>query len=191
MKAMIIPGNGNTEIRSNWYMNVKQKLENLGIEVVATNMPDPDLARRSVWIPFIEKQMNKTGNSILIGHSSGAVAIMRYLEDHKAAGAVLVGAYYTDLGDRREKESGYFDDEWKWNSIKNNCKWIIQFASVDDPYIPVEEARHIRSQLNTEYHEFSDRGHFGSDKENSEEFPEIIEEVKKKINNYYPNNIYI
>ena len=182
MKVMIIPGNGNTKIESNWYLSVKEGLKKPGIDVIAKNMPDPDLASKNYWLPFMEKHLAGCNDSILIGHSSGAVAIMRYLETHAAWGAVLVGACHTDLGDAKEKASGYFDCEWKWNDIRNNCEWIIQFASTDDPYIPAQESRHIHRMLGTEYHEFSDRGHFSSPNEDCTEFPEIVEAVRKRIN---------
>lgn len=147
MKAMIIPGNGNRDISEIWFPYVKNNLEKLGFKVIAKNMPDADLARRKYWIPFIEKQLAGDENSILIGHSSGAVAILRFLEENKAFGAVIIGASYTDLGDKKEKLSGYFDGKNKWGKIKQNAKWIVQFASVDDPYIPIEEARFIKDNI--------------------------------------------
>ncbi len=105
---------------------------------------------------------------------------MRYAETHTILGSVLVGTYYTDLGKEDEKESGYFDTPWNWQAIKENQQWIIQFASTDDPYIPIEEARFIRDQLQTEYYEFADQGHFGEDKKKTE-FPELVEAVKAKL----------
>jgi predicted alpha/beta hydrolase family esterase len=180
MKAMIIPGNGNTDISENWFPYVKKKIEALGIKVIAKNMPDPDLARRKFWIPFMEKELKNDESSILIGHSSGAVAILRYLENHRALGAIIIGACYTDLGEKREKESGYYDDKWYWDKIKNNVKWIVQFASTDDPYIPIKEARFIKDRVGSEYHEYKNQGHFSSDV-NKIEFPEIIDVIKKKL----------
>lgn len=180
MKAVIIPGNGNTEISENWFPYVKRGLESLGINVIAKNMPDPKLARRKFWIPFIEKELSRDENSILIGHSSGAVAILRYLENHKVVGTVIVGACHTDLGLEEGKLSGYFDDEWHWNEIKQNTGWIVQFASTDDPFIPIEEARFIRDKLDSEYHEYNDEGHFGGDK-NKTEFPEIVNIIREKL----------
>ena len=64
--------------------------------------------------------------------------------------------------------------------IKQNVKWIIQFASTNDPYIPIEEARFIRDKIGSEYYEYTDQGHFGVDVKKLE-FPEIIEIIKKKI----------
>jgi hypothetical protein len=42
-------------------------------------------------------------NTIVVGHSSGAEAIMRYLESNKVLGAVLVSACWTDLGNVRHQ----------------------------------------------------------------------------------------
>jgi hypothetical protein len=178
--VIIIPGNGNSDINGNWYPYVKRELQKLGIEVIAKNMPDPDLARRKYWIPFMEKELAGKKNVILIGHSSGAIAALRYLERHKVFGAVLVSAYHTDLDDKKERISGYFDDEWKWDSIKKNVKWIIQFASMDDPFIPIEEAHYVRDKLGTEYHESVDQGHFGADKK-KRKFTGLVKAVKRRL----------
>jgi len=177
MKAMIIPGNNNTDISTNWYLYVKKELEKLGIKVIAENMPDPDLARKEYWLPFIEKNIGEC-DVVLIGHSSGAVAIMRYLETHKILGAVLVGACYTDLNDEKEKASGYYNELWQWETIKRNANWIIQFASIDDLYIKKEEFRYINEMLDTEYHEYKNRGHF-----EEKEFPELVFCVRQRLEN--------
>jgi uncharacterized protein len=66
-------------------------------------MPDPVKARRNIWIPFIIKDLGCDENTILIGHSSGAEAIMRLAEDQKVMGIILVSACYTDLGCDSEK----------------------------------------------------------------------------------------
>ena len=176
MRVIIIPGNNNTAISESWYPNVKEELERLGLDVIAKNMPDPDLARKQFWLPFIKEHVKSDG-SILVGHSSGALAIMKYLEENRAEGIVLVGASHTDLNDKKEKISGYFDEPWNWEKIRKNAKWIIQFASVDDPYIPIAEARHINGRLNSEYYEFTNRGHFMQD-----EFPELVKAIMKKLN---------
>jgi len=181
MLAMIIPGNGNSLMSEIWYPYVKRELEKLGFRVIAKEMPDPDIAHEKYWIPFIEKQIienrrDKAEEVILIGHSSGAVAILRYLESHKVTGAVLIGACYTDLGDSKERESGYYSRPWNWNKIKQNFEWITVFASTDDDFIPIDEPKHIRDKLQADYFEFNDRGHFMD-----EEFPEILEVVRTRM----------
>lgn len=177
MLAMIIPGNGNADVCDIWIPYVKDKLERKGFRVVAKNMPDAEFARKQYWLPFIEKQVGHNENAVLIGHSSGAVAAMRYAEAHKVHGLVLVCACHTDLGLESEKQSGYFDEPWRWENIKNNAQWIVQFASTDDPYINIEEARLIHQKLESDYHENNHYGHYND----VTEFPELVSAVLRKV----------
>lgn len=174
--VILIHGNGGATIEDIWFPDVKDKLEAAGLEVVTQTMPDNYRARSFKWLPFIENELGANESSIIIGHSSGAVAAMRYAETHRTFGSVLVGASHTDLGIRSERMSGYFDEPWDWDAIKANQDWIGQFASPDDPYIPVEEPRHIHTQLDTEYHELAHRGHF-----TEPNFPEVVTLVKEKL----------
>ena len=180
IRAILIHGNGNSKPTDNWLPYLKKELEKLEIEVNAPQFPDTELARSSYWLPFLQNELKPDSNTIIVGHSSGAIAAMRYAETHQILGSVLVGAYYTDLGIEAEKLSGYFDSPWKWENIKKNQKWIIQFASVNDPWIPIKEAVVVRDCLQTDYYESPDQGHFGGDYY-KETFPELLESIKKKI----------
>lgn len=180
MKVIFIPGNGGGSPNDNWFPYLKEELEKLKIEVIASEFPDNQLARESYWIPFLKNVLKADAKTILVGHSSGAIAAMRYAETNRLLGSVLVGGYHTDLGLPTEKQSGYFDRPWDWPSIMQNQKWIIQFASVNDPWIPIEEARFVHGKLNTEYHEFVDQGHFGGDYKKLV-FPELFEALKMKL----------
>ena len=118
-----------------------------------------------------------------MGHSSGAVAAMRFAQEHKIAGSVLVAAYHTDLGMETEKKSGYFDEAWNWKSIKRNQNWTVLFASQDDPWIPVDQPRYIHEQLNCEYHEFGNQGYFGGDYDKAT-FPELSRAIIHRCNEH-------
>ncbi len=174
-KAILIPGNGGATPRSGWLPYLERELPNLGIEVINKQFPDALIARRKYWLPFIES-LGADEETILIGHSSGALAAMRYAETRPIFGSVLVGACYTDLGLMSEKVSGYYRDPWQWDAVRKNQNWILQFGSVDDPFIPVVESRFVHEQLGSDYREYTDKGHFMF-----EEFPELIEALKEKL----------
>ncbi len=180
MKVIFLHGNGGGSVRDNWFPWLKAELEKLEIEVMSRDFPDSQLARQENWLPFLKNELKADENSILVGHSSGAVASMRFAEKNKIYGSILVGACYTDLGDETEKKSGYFDNPWDWEAIKSNQNWIIQFASTDDPYIPIKEARHVHEMLATEYYEMDNQRHFGDDIPKSE-FPELLAALKRKL----------
>ncbi len=177
-RVILIHGNDTMRWSYKWMPWIKAELEQLGLEVIGETFPDSILARARYWLPFLEERLLADANTILIGHSSGAAAAMRYAEHHQLLGSVLVSPAYTDLDDEMEKQSGYFDAPWQWERIKANQDWIIEFGSTDDPFISVEEFRHIHEQLDTEYYEFTDRGHFY---DGCEEFPELLAAVKGKL----------
>lgn len=180
MKAIFIHGNGDGTAKDNWFPYVKKELEKIGVKVIVKDFPDLPLARAKYWLPFL-KRLGADQSTILIGHSTGAIAAMKFAEENKISGSVLVGVYYTDLGMKEEKLSGYFDSPWDWEAIKKNQNWIIQFNSKDDPWIPIEEARFVHKKLGTEYYEYDHEGHFGADKYYPE-FPKLVEVVKEKLN---------
>lgn len=180
VKAIFIPGNGGGTPKDNWFPYLKTELEKIGVKVIAKDFPDNVLAREKYWIPFLH-ELGADENTILIGHSSGAIAAMRFAEKNKILGSALVGTYYTDLGDENEKKSGYFDRSWNWDAIEKNQKWVIQFSSTNDPWIPIEEARFVHEKLKTEYQEFTDQGHFGGDYF-KETFSELAEAIKEELN---------
>lgn len=180
IRAILIHGNDGGKPTDNWFPYLKLELEKLGVKVDAPQFPDADLARASYWIPYLKNVLKADSKTILIGHSSGAIAAMRYAEENQILGSVLVGTYHTDLGINTEKLSGYFDSQWNWNAIKKNQQWIIQFAGLNDPWIPIEEARFVQDKLSTDYYESKDQGHFGGDYY-KETFPELLQAIKSKL----------
>ena len=146
------------------------------IPCICENFPDPLHARRDRWLPFMrslaeQHSSNDPDNIVLVGHSSGAQAALRYAEQYKVHGCVLVSATYSDLGDAHERASGYYPqkiaggketNEYLFEAMKMNCKHWHQFHSDDDPFIPVHEAEQIRKGLGLDdtYYLLPGRSHF-------------------------------
>ena len=184
MRFVIVPGNGgcgNDVAGANWYGWLSHELRSRNHLIELKNFPDPYVAKQDIWLPFIRNELlsgvDDDTNTVVIGHSSGALALMRLLETIPLFGAILVSAAHTDLGDENERASGYFDTPWDWEAQKQNAKGFYhQFHSVDDHLIPVEEARYVASQLKSEKHEYqelTDQGHFFGP------FKEILEVIDK------------
>lgn len=175
MRVIICPGNGCTDVRSaNWYGHVHSELTKVGIASTCETFPDPFAAKREIWIPHIESLAGSDENIVLVGHSSGAQAALRYAETHPLKAVILVAATYTDLGDEGERQSGYYpqgeENPYDFDAMKANCPAWYQFHSDDDPFIPLSEAERIRDGLGLTdtYYMIPGRSHFFSP------FPELM-----------------
>jgi pimeloyl-ACP methyl ester carboxylesterase len=173
--VILIHGNGGCTAADFWLPAVERDLTALGLTVINETFPDNVKARASVWLPFLES-LGADEQTILVGHSSGAVAAMRYAETHRLLGSVLVGVCHSDLGDAFEAASGYYHRPWQWDRIRANQQWIGIFNSTDDPHIPIAESRLVAARLRSSYFEFDDRGHF-----TDAAFPELTAFVRRKV----------
>ncbi|KAI8578649.1 hypothetical protein K450DRAFT_245890 [Umbelopsis ramanniana AG] len=184
-RCIMAPGN-HTEYpeREIWYPAVADGLreatkdgEPVFSQVVLRQFPDWYIGRESVWIPFLRNELQVGVNDVIIGHSTGAIAALRYAEKHQVKGIVLVGAYHTDLGDPDEVEAEYFRQPFNYAAIRDNCTFIIQYASPNDEFVPIAEQRYVAEQLKPEYHEISNRGHCIDD----HTFDELIAALLQKM----------
>ncbi|KAG0202763.1 putative hydrolase rbbp9 [Mortierella sp. GBA30] len=188
-RIILIPGNGNDHVESSmWYPSVIDTLTEAkdtktgqllfpGGGVLRT-FPDPYDAHEEIWIKFMEDDIEIDEEDVVIGHSSGAAAILRFVETRKVKGVVLVSAYHSDLGDASERESGYFNRPWNWDAISRNTNWITQFSSPSDHLVPIDEQRHVASKISgVDYIELPGRGHFIRDTD----FPELVANVIQKM----------
>lgn len=184
-RVVLLHGNGDGRGTDNWFPYIKTGLEKLGIACEAPDLPDPVLARANYWLPYFKDTLKLGSDDLVVGHSSGALAILKYAEENRIEASVLVGTYHTDLGYDDERTSGYFDTPWQWDKIKAHQKWTAIFASTDDPYIPISEPRFIRDQLDSTYFEFTHQGHFSGHTRPKLEFPELLQFLKDKLDTVY------
>jgi len=140
------------------------------------DMPDPYEAKQTIWLPFLRDVLKADEQSIIVGHSSGAEAAMRYAEENKVRGLVLVAACHTDLGHPSEAISGYYDRPWLWDKMKGNIGFASQFADKEDCFIPFAEAQVVHKGLDTELIASTRGDHFMV-----QEFPELLEHIKLKL----------
>jgi uncharacterized protein len=175
-KAILIHGNGGSTAADIWLPWLERELTALGLTVTNRTFPDNVKARAQHWLPFIT-ELGADEQTILIGHSSGAVAALRYAENHRLWGSVLISVCHTDLGDSGEAASGYYRAPWDWPRIRANQRWIAIFNATDDPHIPIAEPRFIAAQLRCSYFESNDRGHYVD----TRELPEVLDFVRRRL----------
>eukprot|EP01079_Euglenida_sp_SAG-EU17-18_P009260 gene9260-1663_t len=112
---------------------------------------------RSVWLPFARDELKVDQDTVVVGHSTGALLAMRLLEQVNLGGAILVSAAHTDLGCEGERASEFFDEPWHWDKMKaNSATFVHQFHSKDDHLIPVDEARYVAEKLQGDHFEYQE-----------------------------------
>lgn len=174
LRFVFIHGNGTTHWSFGWAPWLKAELEKLSYNTFFETMPDSIIARSEYWIPFLRDHVKVGENDVLVGWSSGAVAAMRYAENNKIKGSILVSPCYTDLGDDTEKQSGYYDTPWQWEKVRANQDKIALIWGDDDPYIPQDEFEFIAKQLNPAQFKIHEGKHFIE----RTEFPELLQYIK-------------
>lgn len=174
-RIIFVHGNQTMHWSFAWAAWLKTELEKLGFETFFETMPDSIIARSEYWLPFLQDHVKVGDRDVIVGHSSGAVAAMRYAETHKIYGSILVSPCYTDTGDELEKQSGYYDAPWQWESIKANQEKIALIWGDDDPYIPQNEFEFIASQLEPAQIKITGGKHFIE----QNEFPELLQYIQQ------------
>lgn len=173
---VFVHGNQSTHWSFAWAPWLKTELEKLGFETYFETMPDSIIARSEYWLPFLKDHVKVGENDVIIGWSSGAVAAMRYAEDNKILGSILVSPSYTDLGDELEKQSGYFNTMWDWLGIRSHQRKTVLIYGDDDPYIPQEQFEYIAKRLNDDTIKVHGGKHFIE----RQEFPELLEYINRE-----------
>ncbi len=100
----------------NWYAAVALALgAATGLEVVLPwdDMPDPVQCRERAWMGHISAAGVGAGD-VLIGHSTGGDAALRYAEGHPLAGVFIVGAGPTVRDEDDEEPSAEELAEYGW-----------------------------------------------------------------------------
>jgi|SRR3990172_1605573 len=144
--AIIVHGwGGNPD--GNWFPWLKKELEARNVFVEVPEMPNTDAPEIVRWINHLAKFVGTEDENILIGHSMGVQAVLRYIEkspaDIKIKGAVLVAGFVTSLSDEITKNPQDLQIAKPWletpinlDKVRAKTGKIISIVSDNDPYIP-------------------------------------------------------
>ncbi len=162
-----------------WFQWLKGKLEEKGWKVWVPQLPGAELPNIERYNEFLlSSDWEFNAESVIIGHSSGAVEILGLLEALPVGAvidtAVLVGAFTGDLG--REQLAGMAKDI-DFEKIKSCAKRLILIHSDNDPYCPLEHAEYLAEKLGGELVVKPGQAHFstGTAGEQYRQFPFLLE----------------
>ena len=177
--ALILHGtSGNS--KENWFSWLDAELKKNGYHVWTPDLPHADKPNVQRYNKYIFPKWKFDKESILIGHSSGAVAILGILQDLPSNvvidKAYLVAGFTDDLGWDPLKE--LFLEPFNWKKIKTQARKFILYHSDDDPYVVLKYGEELRDRLNGELIVMSGQGHFNLEKgPQYKQFPELLEKI--------------
>jgi len=170
-----------------WYPWAKKQLESLGYTVSVPDMLDTENPKLENWLPQLQKLVGEPDeNLLLIGHSIGSVAILRYLEtleaNQKVNKAVLVAGFTDDLG--FDKLTNFFKTPLDLAKIKIKSKnGFVIIQSDNDPYVPMRFAEQLRDELSAPLlvkHNALHMSGGGDGEAPCLELPEIVKAIKEE-----------
>ncbi len=179
VKFLILHGT-DASPRDNWFMWLKGKLIGRGHQVWLPQLPNADKPNTQTYNDFIlaNKDFTIDSDTILVGHSSGAVEILSLLqhlpEKTVVKAAVLVSAFKDDLG--WDTLTDMFGEPFDFEKIRAHASKFILVHSDNDPHVPLEHAEYLAEQLHGELIMFEGQGHFNTDlSPDYEHFPELLD----------------
>lgn len=183
MKNAVILHGTDGEPTHNWFPWLRRELEAQGYKVWVPQLPDadrPDIGRYNAFL--FSQGWEFDADTVLIGHSSGAVAILGLIEalpDRVQINtAILVGAFTGHL-DREELKG--MDKPFDFEKLRTRAKRFVLVHSDNDRYCPLAHAEFLAEKLGGELIVKPGQDHFsvGTAGEQYREFPLLLEILGK------------
>jgi uncharacterized protein len=167
MKKVILIHGWEGSPNEGWKPWLKKELEQKGITVLNPNMPDPNYPKQKEWIKHLSSIIGTPDSeTFLVGHSLGAITILRYLEvleeNQKIGGAIFIAGFTDDL--KIPELSDFFKEKINWDKIKKHCNKFFAIHSDNDHYVPLTYGNIFKKNLGAEIIILHKMRHFsGSD----------------------------
>lgn len=180
--ALILHGTlGSPEV--NWFLWLKEELEKKNYKVWLPKLPGSDVPNLNKYNEFIfsNKDWDFNSESIIVGHSSGAVAILALLdelsEDVIVDKCILVSYVEKDsIGGNWEPNKELFDYDFDFDKIKTKSKEFVVIHSDNDPYSPDSGAKNLADKLGGKLIIKEGQGHFNLEVgQQYKEFPLLLD----------------
>lgn len=181
MKNALILHGTNGSSRENWFPWLKSELEQRGYKVWVPDLPGAQRPNLDQYNDFVFKteKWEFDGDTILIGHSSGAVAILGLLaalpEGVRVDRCYLVGSFKDDLGWEELKD--LFVKPFDFAKLKTKANQFIFVHSDNDPYCPLDHAEFLAKELTGKLVVIPNQKHFSISTagEQYKQFPRLLE----------------
>lgn len=172
--AYIIHGwEGRPEERLHVWM--RGMLETHGYIVSVPNMPDPSYPRIDAWLKTLNELIQPSDELLLVGHSVGAQAILRYVAqmsfEPTHLNLVLIAPWLMldeqtilqEGADVVEMGRPWVEIPIDFEAVKRRAKRIIAVFSDDDPFVDVSQEIMFKDVVSAQTLMLHGMGHFCDD----------------------------
>jgi len=161
---------------AHWYSWLKIELEKKGYEVYLPDLPTmntnlPDLTK---MVRFIEKNYSLDRDTVVIGHSLGAVLGMRLAEKYKFNKLITVSGW--DYDDLTYEHRLFWKTKFNHKKIIENVKEIYCIGSDNDPYYTSIVFEDVSKRLNGKLILIKGAGHF-TEKYGITKIPQLLKYI--------------
>lgn len=153
MKNAIILHGTDGKSTDDWFPWLKSEMEGRGYKVWVPDLPganEPSIKRYNEFL--LSQGWEFDSETVLIGHSSGAVSVLGLLEalpeGVQIDTAILVGAFEGDLNWPGLKN--FYEKPFDFEKLKSRAQHFVLVHSDNDPYCPLEHAKSLAQKLNGE-----------------------------------------
>lgn len=157
-------------------------------EVKRLSMPNPETPVIEEWISKLKEEINPDSDTILVGHSVGCQAVMRYLETQDETmriGGMLLLAPWMQLDQTTIEEEGeevvelarpWIETPINFEKVKTLSPKIIAIFSDNDDFVPISEETFFAEKLGAKTIMEHEKGHF-SPAENISELQSALDSI--------------
>ncbi len=169
----------------NWFPWLKNELEKLGQKVFVPQFPTPENQNLANWQKVFQKyEQYLDKDTIVIGHSLGVPFLLHVLEslEKPISSAFFIAGLIKPLNNPEfdSINKTFTEKEFNWSKIRKNCHHFFVFHSDNDLYVPIEQAKELAANLNTELIIVKNAGHFNKDAGYSQ-FDLLLEKIKEVL----------
>ena len=180
MRVILMHGK-DTDPSKKWYPWFGKEIKNLGRDFLAPILPNSDDPSIDKWLAELERT-NPDENTILVAHSRGGVAILKWLErlsiNKKVYKVILIATNSgsSEKMNETENNKGFFTKNgYDFEKIKSHCDHFIILHSQDDEWVPFQAGEENAIGLNAKFLKFNNRGHFGK---KVASIPALLQEIQ-------------
>ena len=144
---------------ADWYPWLKMELEQDHFVVQVPQMPTAETPLIDEWVNAVQQAVvYPDADTILIGHSIGAQALLRYMANLagnvEISGMILISPWLhlTEKGAARFGEAGkpWLNKPIDLAMARQHTRNICSIFSSNNPYVPMSDTDILRSQLGSE-----------------------------------------